>query len=103
MSLKIKDIFKKIQGIKSVDGRLQLIRTLPNQSKIFLDYAHTPDALRNAILSLREHFQKKITIIFGCGGERDQGKRKLMGMVAKKYCEKIYVTCLLYTSPSPRD
>ena len=68
---------------------MQLIRTLPNQSKIFLDYAHTPDALKNAILSLREHFQKKITVIFGCGGERDKSKRSLMGKVAKKYCDKI--------------
>ena len=90
--LKIENIFKKIDKIKSVNGRLQHIRTLSNKSKVFIDYAHTPDALENAILSLREHFQKKITIIFGCGGERDQGKRKLMGMVAKKYCEKIYVT-----------
>ena len=90
--LKIKNIFHKIEKIKSVEGRLQLIRTLPNQSKIFLDYAHTPDALKNAILSLREHFQKKITVVFGCGGERDKSKRRLMGKVAKKYCDKIYVT-----------
>tara|TARA_B100000586_G_scaffold80421_1_gene56659 strand:+ start:5314 stop:8148 length:2835 start_codon:yes stop_codon:yes gene_type:complete len=90
--LKIKNIFKKIEKIKSVEGRLQLIRILPNQSKIFLDYAHTPDALKNAILSLREHFQKKITVVFGCGGERDKSKRKLMGKVAKKYCDKIYIT-----------
>jgi len=90
--LKIKNIFDKIEKIKSVEGRLQLIRTLPNQSKIFLDYAHTPDALKNAILSLREHFQKKITVIFGCGGERDKSKRSLMGKIAKKYCDKIYIT-----------
>ncbi len=90
--LKLKNIFEKIEKIKSVEGRLQLIRTLPNQSKIFLDYAHTPDALENAILSLREHFQKKITVVFGCGGERDKSKRKLMGIVAKKYCHKIYIT-----------
>jgi len=90
--LKIKNIFKRIEKIKSVEGRLQLIRILPNQSKIFLDYAHTPDALKNAILSLREHFQKKITVVFGCGGERDKSKRKLMGKVAKKYCDKIYIT-----------
>jgi len=90
--LKIQNIFRKIEKIKSVEGRLELIRTLPNQSKIFLDYAHTPDALENAILSLREHFQKKVTVIFGCGGERDKGKRKLMGSIAKKYCNKIYVT-----------
>ena len=70
----------------------ELIKTLPNKSKIFLDYAHTPHALETAILSLKEHFQKKITIIFGCGGERDKGKRKLMGNIARKYCNKIYVT-----------
>ncbi len=90
--LKIKDIFKKIEKIKSVEGRLQLIKTLPNKSKIFLDYAHTPDALKNAIISLKEHFQKKITVIFGCGGERDKSKRGLMGSVAKKYCDKIFIT-----------
>ncbi len=90
--LKIEDILKKIEKIESVEGRLQLIRTLPNHSKVFLDYAHTPDALKNAILSLREHFQKKITIVFGCGGERDKSKRRSMGQVAKKYCDKIYIT-----------
>ena len=90
--LKIKNIFRKIEKIKSVEGRLELIRTLPNQSKIFLDYAHTPDALENAIFSLREHFKKKITVIFGCGGDRDKNKRKLMGSIAKKYCNKIYIT-----------
>ena len=90
--LKIRNIFQKIDRIKSVEGRLQLIRILQNKSKIFLDYAHTPDALKNAILSLQEHFQKKITVVFGCGGERDKGKRKLMGKIAKKYCNKIYIT-----------
>ena len=90
--LKIDNIFKNIQKIKSVEGRLELIKTLPNQTKVFLDYAHTPDALENAILSLREHFNKNITVIFGCGGDRDKGKRKLMGIIAKKYCDKIYVT-----------
>ncbi len=90
--LKIDNIFRNIQKIKSVEGRLELIKTLPNQTKVFLDYAHTPDALENAILSLREHFNKNITVIFGCGGDRDKGKRKLMGIIAKKYCDKIYVT-----------
>ncbi len=90
--LKVNKIFKKISKIKSVEGRLQLIRTLPNKSKIFLDYAHTPAALENAIISLREHFQKKVTVVFGCGGERDKTKRVLMGKVAKKHCDKIYIT-----------
>ena len=90
--LKIENIFSKIHRVKSVEGRLELIRTLPNKSKIFLDYAHTPDALQNAILSLRQHFNKKINVIFGCGGERDKIKRVKMGKVAKKYCNKIYLT-----------
>ncbi len=90
--LKVNSIFKKIEKIKSIPGRLELIRTLPNKSKVFLDYAHTPDALKNAIYSLREHFSKKITIVFGCGGERDRSKRKLMGSIAEKNCDKIYVT-----------
>ena len=90
--LKIEKIFNKINKIQSVEGRLQLIKTLPNKSKVFLDYAHTPEALEKAIISLREHFHKKITILFGCGGERDKTKRKLMGQIAKKYCDKIYIT-----------
>ncbi len=90
--LKIENIFNKINKIKSVEGRLQLIKTLPNQSKVFLDYAHTPDALNNALLSLKEHFQKKITIVFGCGGDRDKTKRRLMGNIATKNCDRIIVT-----------
>jgi len=90
--LNIQNIFKRINKIKSVDGRLELVRNLPNRSKVFLDYAHTPEALRNAILSLQEHFHKKITIVFGCGGERDRSKRKSMGKIAKELCDKIYIT-----------
>ena len=60
--IKIDKIFKKISKIRSVDGRLQLVKILPNKSKIFLDYAHTPDGLEKAIFSLREHFQKKFLL-----------------------------------------
>ena len=85
-------IFKVINKIKSVNGRLEFIRRLPNQSKIFLDYAHTPEALKNAIISLEEHFNKKITVVFGCGGERDIPKRSKMGRIVNKLCDKIIVT-----------
>ena len=90
--LKVENILNKIDKIESVEGRLQLKRILTNNSKIFLDYAHTPEALEKAILSLREHFNKKISVIFGCGGERDKSKRKLMGKIASRYCDKIYIT-----------
>ena len=90
--LNIESIFKNIHKIKSVNGRLEFIKNLPNQSKIFLDYAHTPEALRNVIISLKEHFNKKITIVFGCGGERDKSKRKLMGKIVNELCDKVIVT-----------
>ena len=95
MVLKLKKIFKKLNKIKNVEGRLHLIRTLPNKSKIFLDYAHTPEALEKAIISLREHFNKKITILFGCGGERDKTKRKLMGQVAKSFVIKFMLPMII--------
>ena len=87
-----KKILKVINKVKSVTGRLQLIRTLPNKSRIYLDYAHTPDALKNSIKSLENHYKKKITVLFGCGGERDRKKRKLMGKVADTYSDKVYIT-----------
>ena len=90
--LKINNIFKKIEKIKSVEGRLELIKTLPNQSKIFLDYAHTPDALENAILSLKSIFKKKLQLFLVVEEKEIKVKRKLMGKIAKKYCDKIYVT-----------
>ena len=90
--LKINDIFLNIKKIKSVNGRLQLVKKYKNNTKVFIDYAHTPAALENAIMSLQEHFKKKITLIFGCGGDRDKHKRILMGKIAKQYCDKVYVT-----------
>ena len=90
--LNFQSIFKVINKIRSVNGRLEFIRCLPNQSKIFLDYAHTPEALKNAITSLEEHFNKKITVVFGCGGERDIPKRAKMGKIVNKLCDKIIVT-----------
>ena len=90
----IKDtqIDKIFNKIKCVSGRLELIRQLPNKSKIFIDYAHTPDALHNSLNSLKSHYRDEITLVFGCGGNRDQNKRPTMGMIAKNYCNKIYIT-----------
>ena len=85
-------IYKQLFKIHNVKGRLDLTRVLPNGSKVFIDFAHTPNAIENAISSLSAHFQKKITIIFGCGGQRDKKKRKLMGKIANSLCNKIYIT-----------
>ncbi len=85
----IKPIIKKI---KNVNGRLELVRVLPNKSKVFIDFAHTPNALETVLETLKIEYRNDITLVFGCGGERDKKKRPLMAKIAKKYCKKIYIT-----------
>ena len=84
--------FKSLKKIKSVDGRLDLVKTFPNNVKVFVDYAHTPDALIQVISTIKKDFGSNISLVFGCGGERDFKKRPLMAKVAKSQCNKIYVT-----------
>ena len=92
-NLSLDRIFKIIPKIKSVDGRFEKIGKIKNNSKVILDYAHTPEALKTCILNLREQFKnKKISILFGCGGNRDQNKRFKMGKIASDYSDKIYLT-----------
>ena len=91
--LKFDKILKVIDKIKPVEGRLEKIGSLKNNSKVILDYAHTPAALELALLNMREQFpNKKISLVFGCGGERDFKKRSLMGKIAEKYSDIIYLT-----------
>ena len=87
-----KKIFSQIQKIKPTPGRLECVVSLPNNSNIIVDFAHTPDALEKSLIALKNQFKKKILIVFGCGGERDKKKRYVMGKIAAKYCHKIYVT-----------
>ncbi len=86
---KINSALKKI---KNVDGRLDLIRKYPNNIRVFIDYAHTPDALQEVIKSIKNTYNNDISLVFGCGGERDFKKRPLMAKIAKSFCKKIYVT-----------
>ena len=91
---KIKDssIIKIIKNIKTVNGRLELVKIFPHGIKVFVDYAHTPDALSEAIKTLKSHYNSNITLVFGCGGERDLKKRPIMAKIARSLCNKIYVT-----------
>ena len=89
----IKKILNILKKIKPVNGRMEQIGIVKNNAKIILDYAHTPDALQICLINIKEQFKnRKINIVFGCGGERDKPKRKLMGHIANKYCDKIYLT-----------
>ena len=91
--LKFDKIVKKINYLKPVKGRLEKIGSLKNNSKVILDYAHTPKALEVVLLNLKEQFpSSKINLVFGCGGNRDFKKRSVMGKIATKYVDKIYLT-----------
>ncbi len=84
-------IILSLKKIKNVSGRLELIKKYRNNIRIFVDYAHTPDALSKALKSIKDKYNN-ISLVFGCGGERDLKKRSLMAKIAKSYCKKIYVT-----------
>ncbi len=92
-NVSLKKIFKVLPKIKSVEGRFEKIGNIKNKSKVILDYAHTPDALKTCLLNLKEQFpNNKISLVFGCGGNRDQDKRAKMGRIADFYSDKIYLT-----------
>lgn len=83
-------IFSISSKINNPPGRMQFVRK--NKKFIIIDYAHTPDALQKTILEIKSFFKKKVNLVFGCGGNRDQTKRKVMGKIAQKLCNKIYIT-----------
>ena len=92
-NLSFKKVVYTINNIKPVSGRLEQIGTIKNNSKVILDYAHTPEALKVSLKSLKEQFKnRKISIVFGCGGNRDKTKRPIMGKIASQYCDKIFLT-----------
>ena len=90
--LKEKLIYEAINKLKDVNGRLELVRKYPNNIKVFIDYAHTPDALLKTLKSLNDNYGNNISLVFGCGGERDKKKRPLMAKIANNNCKKIYIT-----------
>ena len=85
-------VFEALGAVKGVPGRLQKAATTPAGAPVFIDYAHTPDGLRAAIEALRPHCQGRLITVFGCGGDRDRGKRPQMGAIAASLSDLVYVT-----------
>jgi len=79
----------KLQG---APGRMQRVANVANGAPIYVDYAHTPDALETVLKALRPHTRGKLVVVFGCGGDRDRGKRPLMGGIAVRLADRAYVT-----------
>ena len=82
---------RRLETLKGARGRLELIGQR-DDSAVFVDYAHTPDALKNALQSLRPYARDKLTVVFGCGGDRDKGKRPEMGAIAEALADRVIVT-----------
>lgn len=83
---------KALPGLKNPEGRMELVGTTAKGASIYVDFAHTPDGIENALKSLRHHSEGKLWIVFGCGGNRDTTKRPKMGALAGKLADKIIVT-----------
>ena len=82
-----------LKNVIATDGRFEKLNKINNNSKVILDYAHTPNALETCIQNIKDQFRfSKISILFGCGGDRDKPKRKIMGRIANKLCDKIFLT-----------
>ena len=90
--LKEKNIFNSLNKIKDVNGRLELVKTFPNNIKVFVDFAHTPDALLKVFKCFKNFYRNNITLVFNCGGDRDFKKRPIMAKIADSICKNIYVT-----------
>jgi UDP-N-acetylmuramoyl-L-alanyl-D-glutamate--2,6-diaminopimelate ligase len=83
---------KHLPHLHSVPGRLEKVTSHPSGGSVFVDYAHTPAALANVLRTLRPHIKGKLTVVFGCGGDRDKGKRPQMGKVAVDFADHVIVT-----------
>jgi UDP-N-acetylmuramyl-tripeptide synthetase len=91
VKIKINNIIKTLDKLKSASGRFEEIIYKKKSSKIIIDYAHTPDAMQNVLKSYTNKSFKP-SLVFGCGGERDKSKRKKMSVIANKYAKKVYLT-----------
>jgi UDP-N-acetylmuramoyl-L-alanyl-D-glutamate--2,6-diaminopimelate ligase len=86
------EVFAALPRLTTVPGRMQLAARRANGAAVFVDYAHTPDALRTAISALRPHVMGRLVVVFGAGGDRDRGKRPKMGQAVAELADVAIVT-----------
>lgn len=86
------EIFDHLEHLTSVRGRMELAATRANGAAVFVDYAHTPDAVDTALRALRPHVMGRLVAVIGAGGDRDPGKRPLMGQAAAHAADLVFVT-----------
>jgi UDP-N-acetylmuramoyl-L-alanyl-D-glutamate--2,6-diaminopimelate ligase len=85
-------LIDRLEHLDGVRGRMELACVLANGSAAYVDYAHTPDGLERALSSIRPHASGRVVVVFGAGGDRDRGKRPLMGAIAVRLADVAIVT-----------
>jgi len=92
MGFTLSDMLEKIALLQPLAGRMESFGGGEKKPLVVVDYAHTPDALEQVLRALREHCLERLWCVFGCGGDRDRGKRPLMGQIAERYSDNVIVT-----------
>lgn len=83
---------KALEQVSGVPGRVELVGATPAGGHVYVDYAHTPDALETVLKALRPHTENRLFVIIGCGGDRDPGKRPMMGRIAVTLADEAIIT-----------
>ena len=86
------DAFGTLAHLRGVRGRMKHVGGLDNGAQVYVDYAHTPDALKTALTAIRPHVRNLLHVVFGAGGDRDSGKRPMMGQIAATHADRVIVT-----------
>ena len=100
--ISLDEILRVIPLLTPVSGRMELV-SATLKPKVIVDYAHTPDALEKALQALRGHCSGRLWVVFGCGGDRDTGKRAAMGEIAQRYADRVVVTSDNPRTESPQQ
>ena len=91
-ALGLTDVLDRLTVLRGVRGRMERAALLPNGAAVYVDFAHTPDALERLLTALRPHTTGRLHVVFGAGGDRDRGKRPLMGQMAARLADFAIVT-----------
>ncbi|WND01589.1 UDP-N-acetylmuramoyl-L-alanyl-D-glutamate--2,6-diaminopimelate ligase [Temperatibacter marinus] len=88
----VRQCLKSMESLRGVCGRMQYIGETAKGGAVYVDFAHTPDGLKTVLEAASKHATNSLDVLFGCGGDRDAGKRPIMGEIAGKLANRIYVT-----------